>query len=66
MFLKEFFDKELQCTNCDRTLSSGDEIFISLTLPNERKMPIGVLDKVLSKHSNKVHCKTCYERIKLS
>jgi len=58
--------KELQCTNCGCNLSSGDEIFISLILPNERKMPVGVLNKVLSKYSNKVHCKTCYERIKLS
>jgi hypothetical protein len=66
MFLKEFFDKELQCTNCGHTLVSGDEIFISLIVPNERKMPVGVLDKVLSKYSNKVHCKTCYEKNKLS
>lgn len=66
MFLKDFFDRELKCTNCGHALNSGDEIFIHLTLPNEKKMPVGVLDKVLSKHSNKVHCKTCYERIKLS
>ncbi|WP_283152612.1 hypothetical protein [Guptibacillus hwajinpoensis] len=51
----------LKCSVCDRLLKSGDEFFVHMTLPNEKKMPVGVLDKMLSKHANTVYCKTCYE-----
>ena len=60
MGLNNFFNAKLKCTKCGRELKSGDEAFIHLTLPEEKKMPVGVLDKVLSTYSNKVYCKNCY------
>ncbi len=55
-----FFSRELTCSNCERKLGSGDKAFIEITLPNERKMPVGVLDKVLSRYSDQVYCEDCY------
>ena len=62
MVFKNFFNAELKCSGCNRTLKSGDEIFVHITLPEEKKMPVGVLDKVLSKHSETVYCKKCYKK----
>ncbi|UOQ44893.1 hypothetical protein MUN89_02775 [Halobacillus salinarum] len=59
---KKFFTAELKCSSCDRPLKSGEEIFVHMTLPDEKKMPVGVLDKVLSKYSETVYCKMCYQR----
>ncbi|MBO3650456.1 MULTISPECIES: hypothetical protein [Bacillus amyloliquefaciens group] len=61
MELKNFFNTELKCSICGKTLKSGDEITAYLTLPSEKKMPVGRMDKVLSKHSDKVCCKKCSE-----
>ncbi|MYL63470.1 hypothetical protein GLW07_08905 [Bacillus hwajinpoensis] len=61
MAFRNFFNAELKCSSCNRSLKSGDEIFVHITLPNENKMPVGVLDKVLSKYSDTVYCKTCYQ-----
>ncbi|PFG12260.1 MULTISPECIES: hypothetical protein [unclassified Bacillus (in: firmicutes)] len=61
MVFKNVFHKELTCSNCHRVLKSGDDIYVHLTLPNEKKMPVGVLDQVLRKHSEVVYCKTCYK-----
>ena len=59
---KNFFNAKLKCTGCTRTLYSGDEIYVHLTLPEEKKMPVGILDKVLSKHAETVYCEMCYKR----
>ncbi|MEY8820573.1 hypothetical protein AB7C35_15330 [Bacillus subtilis] len=56
-----FFNAELKCSNCGKVLNSGDEIVVHVTLPSQKKMPVGILDKVLSKHSDKVYCKKCSE-----
>ncbi|XOT29401.1 hypothetical protein ACLQ7P_11385 [Bacillus subtilis subsp. subtilis] len=56
-----FFNAELKCSNCSKVLNSGDEIVVHITLPSQKKMPVGILDKVLSKHSDKVYCKNCSE-----
>ncbi|AMR10688.1 hypothetical protein KY998_04765 [Bacillus paralicheniformis] len=56
-----FFNIELICSNCGKTLKSGDEIVAHITLPSEKKMPVGRMDRVLSKHSDKVYCKKCSE-----
>ncbi|AYF11391.1 hypothetical protein [Bacillus] len=56
-----FFNAELKCSNCGKVLNSGDEIEVHITLPSQKKMPVGILDKVLSKHSDKVYCKNCSE-----
>lgn len=60
MGLNDFFNAKLKCTHCGRIINSGEDVFIHLTLPNEKKMPVGVLDKVLSRYSNTVYCKNCY------
>ncbi|WP_267902277.1 hypothetical protein [Bacillus velezensis] len=41
MGLKNFFNTELKCSICGKTLKSGDEITAYLTLPSEKKMPCG-------------------------
>ncbi|MCY7975575.1 hypothetical protein P8843_06605 [Bacillus inaquosorum] len=56
-----FFNAELKCSNCGKVLNSGDEIAVHITLPSQKKMPVGILDKVLSKHSDKVYFKKCSE-----
>lgn len=62
MVFNNFFNTELTCTNCGQVLQAGEEVFIHLTLPDEKKMPVGVLDKVLSKYSSKVYCENCYKK----
>ena len=62
MVFKNFFHTELTCSNCHRLLKPGDEIFVHLTLPSEKKMPVGVLDQVLGKYSDVVYCKACYKQ----
>ncbi|XLG14429.1 hypothetical protein ACI5QL_01916 [Bacillus velezensis] len=44
-----------------KNIKIRDEITAYLTLPSEKKMPVGRMDKVLSKHSDKVCCKVCSE-----
>jgi hypothetical protein len=34
--------------NCGKKIEPGDDIVIYLTLPDAKKMPVGVLDKVLN------------------
>lgn len=51
--------EDLVCSNCGKKLIEGDKIFVSLTLPSERRMPVGILDKVIQKHSNYVYCQKC-------
>ena len=40
-----FFNAELKCSNCGKVLNSGDEIVVHITLPSQKKMPVGILDK---------------------
>ncbi|MFD2747202.1 hypothetical protein ACFSTH_13005 [Paenibacillus yanchengensis] len=58
-----FSNKNLECDNCKREFLPNDELIIHLTLPEYKKMPVGVLDKVIGKHSNSIHCKRCIELI---
>ncbi|QJX80284.1 hypothetical protein FDZ14_29765 (plasmid) [Priestia megaterium] len=62
MFDKNFFNRELRCSNCNKLFQAGDKVFVSLVLPSKSMMPVGVLDKVLSKHSEKVFCTICNKK----
>ncbi|QQD83772.1 hypothetical protein JD965_09370 [Bacillus siamensis] len=61
MGLKHFFNIELKCSICGKTLESGDGLTAHITLPSEKMMPVGRMDKVLSKFADKVYCKKCSE-----
>ncbi|CDN33805.1 hypothetical protein ABB10_26895 [Bacillus thuringiensis] len=54
-----FKSKDLCCSNCNKYLGEGETIFVTITLPSQKKMYVGVLDKVLQKHSQYVYCECC-------
>ncbi|MBK3496367.1 hypothetical protein JFL43_16170 [Viridibacillus sp. YIM B01967] len=56
-------NKALSCSSCNKQLGEGDRIHVSLTLPSERMMPVGVLNKVLQKHANTVYCEKCNSKL---
>lgn len=54
-----FKKKYIECDNCKREIQPNEELVIHLTLPNDRKMPVGVLDKMIKKHADEIYCKKC-------
>ncbi|MGX5573325.1 hypothetical protein [Bacillus toyonensis] len=58
--LKEHFkDVDLVCSQCGKTIESGERFLVSLVLPEEKNMPVGQLDKVLAKRANEILCNKC-------
>ncbi|MET3505291.1 RNase P subunit RPR2 [Halalkalibacter oceani] len=51
--------KELTCSNCSRTIKTGDKLVVRLTMPPEGKRRVGILDKVISHHADDVLCEDC-------
>ncbi|WP_340084639.1 hypothetical protein MHB50_20605 [Siminovitchia sp. FSL H7-0308] len=58
-----FKRKNLECDNCKREIQPNEELVVHLTLPETKKMPVGVLDKILKKHANEIYCKRCFKII---
>lgn len=58
--LKRFFEAvELQCTNCHTKINEGDSFTANITLPSEKSMLVGPLDKTIAKTAESVLCSKC-------
>ena len=54
-----FKEVNLTCSNCGREIKENEPFTVTLKLPSKKKMPVGVLDKVLAKHAEKILCTQC-------
>lgn len=56
-----FKKKALRCHSCDRVIEEGEEFIVFLKMPSAAKMPYGMLDVSIAKHSDNVVCKNCHK-----
>jgi len=57
---KGFFkDVKLQCSRCGKEINENDEMTVAIRMPNKRRMPVGPLDRVLSKFAHEILCTKC-------
>lgn len=54
-----FKDVKLTCSKCGKEIKENELFTVTLTLPSKKKMPVGVLDKVLAKRSEQILCRKC-------
>lgn len=53
--------EELTCTVCGMKMKEGDSFTATITLPAEKNMLVGPLDKVIAKTATRVLCSSCKE-----
>lgn len=56
IFLKMF---DLTCSNCGKEIKESEPFTVTLSLPSKKKMPVGVLDKVLARQAEKILYTQC-------
>jgi hypothetical protein len=57
---KNFYkEANLKCSNCGNQIKENELFSVTLTLPSDSKMPVGVLDKVLAKQAKEILCSNC-------
>ena len=57
--LSFFKPQKLKCSKCNHEIQEKEQFTVTLTLPSEAMMPVGILDKVLAKHAAEVLCVNC-------
>ncbi|MEF2245085.1 MULTISPECIES: hypothetical protein [unclassified Paenibacillus] len=57
--LSFFKPQILKCSVCNQVIKEKEQFTVTLTLPSEAMMPVGILDKVLAKHAAEVICSGC-------
>lgn len=50
---------KLKCTNCGAIIKEGDLFTAKITLPSEKAMLVGPLDKTIAKSAERVLCSKC-------
>ena len=58
-FKKFFKVVELHCTNCQTKIKEGDSFTANITLPSEKSMLVGPMDKTIAKTAESVLCSKC-------
>lgn len=60
MMLKGLFmTAKLKCTNCGEIITEGDVFTARITLPSEKAMLVGPLDKTIAKTAESISCSKC-------
>lgn len=58
--LKEMLKSaKLKCTHCGAIINEGDLFIAKITLPSEKAMLVGPLDKTIAKTAESVLCSKC-------
>lgn len=58
-FIGFFKDANLECSRCGKEIKENDEMTVTIRMPNKRWMPVGPLDRVLSKFAQEILCNKC-------